>query len=319
LFDIDVAEVRSTAIAPGDPAARRDVCSLGRLLSQLTPRDQPLLHEFVADAADDVVPGALAFQRERRGFARETLIAPTTVRHASLSVVGRKRSLNEDSWAWRRLPQADVYVVADGMGGYEAGDAASAAAIASVLQDLTDTLPPTPPEEEAMQVFLDKLFERANQAVRTCTEATGPVGTTLVMAIVWPKRLVHIAHIGDSRAYSVTSGKLTPISEDHSMVAAMVATGKIDRETARTHPRSNVLIQFLGNSSTPEPDLVVHQGKPDESILLCTDGLWGELPEERLNRAIQGVSHARRRVRAAVSEANDAGGKDNITAVLVEL
>lgn len=318
LFDLDVAEVRSRPIAAGDPASRRDVCNLARLLHHLTPVDQLEIRDFFAEATEDVYPGSLAFQREVRGFARELRTPPAGPDHAAVSVVGRVRCHNEDSWAWRRLPMADVYVVADGMGGYAAGDVASATAVTAVLDELAKHLPTKPPGEEAMSDLMDAVFERVNNAVRA-HDADGPTGTTLVLAIVWPDRLVHLVNVGDSRAYLVDGPKLTPLTDDHSMVAAMVASGKIDRETARTHPRSNVLLQFLGNSSAPEPDVEIHRGTPGQRILLCSDGLWGELPESVLAERLASVTHARRQLRAVVGAALEAGGTDNITAVMVEL
>ncbi|MCA9570199.1 MAG: serine/threonine-protein phosphatase [Myxococcales bacterium] len=318
LFDLDVAEVRRKPIAAGDPAARRDVCALGALLARLVPLDQPELLEFFGEVEEDVFPGALAFQREIRSFARESPVVPATLGHAVLSVVGRRRTDNEDSWGWKRLPQADLYVVADGMGGWVGGEQASALAVQVALDSLTTLLPHARPADP--QALFDSVFLQANEAVRSlASDQSGPMGTTLVAAVVWRDRTVSVAHLGDSRAYRMEAGRLVPITDDHSMVAAMVASGTIDREQARTHPRNNVLLQYLGNPTTPEPDVTTFTAKPGDQILLCSDGLWGELPEARLQDLLRRANKVRKQVRGAVQAALDEGGRDNVTALLVDL
>jgi protein phosphatase len=318
LFDPDVREVRSRPVPAGDPAARRDVCDLARMLLGVTPLEQTVIRDFFAEATEDVFPGSLAFQRELRAFARDLRIVAPDRSQAVMSVVGRKRSHNEDAWAWRRLPQADVHVIADGMGGYAAGDVASRTAVETVLEELTSRLPDKPLADEAFEALMNDVTAIASRAIRV-QGTEGPTGTTLVVAIVWPGRVVQVAHIGDSRAYLVTDAGLRPLTEDHSMVAAMVASGKIDRETARTHPRANVLLQFLGSGTTPEPDVLTHRGKPGERLLLCTDGLWGELPETVLAEHLQGSTGPRRQLRNVVSAALEAGGTDNVTALMIAL
>lgn len=317
-FDIDVAEVRQRPITAGDVAARRDVCDLARLLADLTPLDQPEMREFFEEAADDVFPGSLAFQREIRAFAREHRFAPSALTHSALSVVGRTRQENEDAWASERFEQADVHLLADGMGGYKDGAQASALAIQTVLAGLREKLPAKPPTEAAFQTLVDGLFKTANDALRALA-GDQPMGTTLVLAVVWKDRTVQMAHIGDSRIYRFTGGKLAPITEDHSMVAAMVANGKLSREEARTHPRSNVLLQFLGNPTTPEPDVHTLKLTPADRLVLCSDGVWGELPEATIAAQLASQPDVRRQTRTLVHAAVDAGGKDNTTALVLQV
>lgn len=321
LFDLDVAEVRNKPIPAGDPAARRNVAQLGGLLRRLVPLDQPELQAFFAEVEDDdVYLSALALQREIRRLARDWQDQEASAHQAVLSVVGRKRTDNEDAWAWRTLPSATILAVADGMGGYQGGAQASSTALRAAMAKLVEVLPERKPDEKAAAKLYEAVFRHANDAVRELArDAAGPMGTTLVLAVVWPDREVHVSHLGDSRAYLKTATRLIPLTEDHSMVAAMVASGKIDREAARTHPRSNVLLQFLGNPSAPEPDLSIHRGKPGEQIVLCTDGVWGEIPEAVLAERVNSSRKVRRQVRALVHAALDAAGSDNATAMVVEL
>ncbi len=316
LFDFDVAEVRPRPIPAGDPLARRDVCALGSVLRRLVPLDQPEIMAFFADVEEDVFPGALAFQRELQSFARGRILRSPSVGHAALSTVGQVRADNEDNWGWKRTPHADIYAVADGMGGYHLGKRASATAVETALRELALAIRAGKPSNP--DVLYETIFGAANTAVLALTgESRGPVGTTLLVAVVWRDGEVHVAHVGDSRAYQILDGALTPLTEDHSMVAAMVAAGKIDRETARTHPKGNILLQYLGERSSPEPDVHRFQARPGLQILLCTDGLWGEIPENVLLERLIAADRVRHQVRAVVHEAYEAGGKDNITAMLI--
>ena len=320
LFDLDVAEVRRRALPPGDAEVRRNVCELGALLRTLVPLDQPDLAEFFAEVEEDVFLSALAFQREIRRLARDRPQGEANARQAVLSVVGRVRSENEDAWGWRELPQARVHVVADGMGGYLHGARASATAIQTVLAEVEARLPAKKPARAEAEKLLQGIVQATHDAVKQVgVEAAGPLGTTLVLAVIWPDQETHIVHVGDSRAYLVREGSLQPLTEDHSMVAAMVASGKLDAEQARTHPKSNVLLQFLGGPTTPEADLTVHQGRAGDQLLLCTDGVWGQLEGRQLAERVTSSQKLRRQVRSVVVAALEAGGSDNATALLVDL
>lgn len=313
LFDPDVVSIGKR---PPEPAHDRWMtAALARLMLQYTPVNSPHLAEFFRDAAAGSYPGMLAFQRSLQGFARDREFPAVGGHAVAVSSVGRKRSANEDAWSWRQVGDYEVFALADGMGGYHAGDRASQTAVETVLSALAALLPNGSPDKHA--ALIQQAIQRANQAVRKFSTPEKPCGTTLVLAVLDASGRGHVANVGDSRGYILSGHKLTPITEDHSMVAAMVATGKITREEARTHPRANVLLQFLGGGTEVEADVEPIALETGEQLLLCSDGLWGEVPELELEGGMNEQVENWRRVNALVARAKEAGGKDNITALLV--
>ena len=322
LWDLDFREVRSRAVHPRDPVCHDAARLLGGLLYPYVAVDQLETRVFLKRARDGEIPSISVFQQELRRFARGLEITQSPKPIAALSSVGRKRAGNEDSWGWTRIQSenssVDVFVVADGMGGYIDGDRASREAVASALQAAARDLPPNPNKSPEVEKALESVVATVASHVRTLAKATeAPMGTTLVVLLRWPDGTSWLAHVGDSRAYRLRGNTLTPLTEDHSMVGAMVATGKITREEARTHKRANVLLQFLGGSDEVEPDVERADVKAGDRILVCSDGLWGEMPEEQLATLLDDGLEPRRQVRVLVNAANDAGGSDNVTAVLV--
>ncbi len=323
LWDLDFREVRNRRVHPRDPVCHDAARLVGRLLLPYVAHDQAETVAFFQEAAVGGVADISTFQRELRRFARGLEVRQSERPAAALSSVGRKRAGNEDSWGWARLKPnegdgVDLFVVADGMGGYVDGDRASRTAVATALRSAGVNVPASPSKKPAVKKALEEVIATVALGVRELAkDREQPVGTTIVVLLRWPDGTAWLAHVGDSRAYRIRDGKLTPLTEDHSMVGAMVATGKISREEARTHKRANVLLQFLGGSEEVEPDVEKADVKSGDRILVCSDGLWGEMPEERLAELLDDSLEPRRQVRVLVNAANDAGGKDNVTAVLV--
>jgi protein phosphatase len=222
---------------------------------------------------------------------------------------GRQRRENEDS-AFVRAP---LFVVADGMGGAQAGEVASKMAVEAFEQDFSES---GSPEEQ--------LVGRAREANRQIYERSRTehgregMGTTLTAAYVDDARLA-IAHVGDSRAYLFRDGKLTRLTQDHSLVDELLRQGKLTEEQAAEHPQRSIITRALG----PEPDVEVdtfsypvHGG---DVLLLCSDGLTSMISEQRVTQilaASQTLDEAGDRL---IDEANEAGGRDNITVVLFRL
>jgi PPM family protein phosphatase len=229
--------------------------------------------------------------------------------HGAVTSVGRVRRVNEDSY----LALPPLYAVADGMGGHGAGDVASALAI----EVLTACARSDPLTAEAVLVALDD----ANRAIIERDEADG-MGTTITglaaVETVAGGRLM-VFNVGDSRVYRLTGGRFDQITVDHSEVAELVLAGVLTPEQARTHPRRNVITRALGGD--PAPLLADHWLLPaigGDRYLLCSDGLYGELPDE----AIAGLLAAGDPPQAAtalVAAANEAGGHDNITVIVVDV
>jgi protein phosphatase len=226
------------------------------------------------------------------------------------SDTGRQRNANEDSFFVR----APIFVVADGMGGAQAGEVASKAAAEAFDRDLPDA----PPER-----VLRETIEAANRDIHRLAIADpsrAGMGTTITAAIVNAEREeVGIGHVGDSRAYRLRDGRLEQLTRDHSLVEEMRRKGQITDEQAEDHPQRSIITRALGPE--PEVDVDVHTvpAAPGDVFLLCSDGLTTMVDEDRIASLLSGASSMGAAVRALVDEANRAGGRDNITALAFRL
>jgi PPM family protein phosphatase len=233
------------------------------------------------------------------------------LRYAVRSDVGLLREGNEDSaYAGPRL-----LAVADGMGGHAAGEVASAVAI-SVLTDLDEDLP--------AGELLDALAEavtRANHILHDMVAADpsiGGMGTTLT-AMLWSGTRVALCHIGDSRAYVLSGGKLQQITHDHTLVQSLVDDGRISPDEAATHPQRSLLLRALDGSDDVEPDLSIREAQVGDRYLLCSDGLSGVVSEPTLHRTLATVAEPDDAVRQLVDLAIKGGGPDNITCIVADV
>jgi serine/threonine protein phosphatase PrpC len=214
-----------------------------------------------------------------------------------------------------------LYIVADGMGGHQAGEVASALAtrIAAgcLMQQVyipylrqaahqSDQLPLT----EALQ----QAVEAANQAVHTQVPGSG---TTLTCALVISAR-VYLAHVGDSRAYLYYNQELKQLTRDHSYVDKLVELGQISAEEAAVHPQRNVLYRAVGQGDHLEIDIQLQDLPKGGRLLLCSDGLWGMLSDSIIQAVLASARTPQDACQELIAAANEAGGRDNITAVVVE-
>ena len=223
---------------------------------------------------------------------------------------GRQRSENEDSLFVR----APIFVVADGMGGAQAGEVASKAAADAFDRDL----PEGPPER-----FLRETIEAANRRIHDLARADASragMGTTITAAIVDAQtEEVAIGHVGDSRAYRLRRGELEQLTRDHSLVEEMRRKGQITDAQAEDHPQRSIITRALGPEPEVEVDLQTVPASPGDVFLLCSDGLTTMVGEERIAAVLAAPGSMRDAVRALVDEANGAGGRDNITALAFRL
>jgi protein phosphatase len=229
--------------------------------------------------------------------------------HFSDSDLGRQRRGNEDSYFVR----SPLFVVADGMGGAQAGEVASKMAVEAFDGGL--------PEGGDPAGALSELVAGANRRIhRTSMQEEGRqgMGTTVTAAYVGLDD-VTIAHVGDSRAYLLRRGEMSRLTRDHSLVGELVERGKLTEEQAEHHPQRSVITRALG----PEPDVAVdtetYPAKDGDIFLLCSDGLTSMVPEARLVAILAGASSLADAGRRLITAANDAGGRDNITVVLFRL
>src|SRR6478672_176863 len=229
---------------------------------------------------------------------------------ATRTDTGRQRNANEDS-LFTRSP---VFVVADGMGGAQAGEVASKAAAESFDREL----PQAPPEQ-----VLRETIETANRAIhdraRNDPDLAG-MGTTITAAIVDPEaEEVAIGHVGDSRAYRLRGGRLERLTRDHSLVEEMRRKGQLTEEQAEEHPQRSIITRALGPEPEVEVDLQTVPAQAGDVFLICSDGLTTMLGEEQIAGVLPRATSIQSAVRALVDEANRAGGRDNITVVAFRL
>ncbi len=250
--------------------------------------------------------------------------------------VGQVRSLNEDSLLTLDIASVfrsvnapvGLFVVADGMGGHEAGDVASQLSIRAVAQvAIGEILAPAASGEPLPQVkeWLTGSIQAANQAVYDQCEATdSDMGTTLVMAL-FVGDTATVANVGDSRAYLLRQkeeekeGEIVQITTDHSLVERLVAIGQLTPEEAARHPQKNVIYRVIGDKHPPEVDLFEESLNPGEALLLCSDGLSGMVTDEKMWHIWHTSASPQEACDRLIKAANQAGGVDNITAVIVQV
>jgi len=270
---------------------------------------------------------------------------------AGLTDAGRVRERNEDHFYYRVVQASDegplgLFIVADGMGGHRAGEVASRWAIAALKRELAPLFRPQDPsltrrlDAEALAAvgsgvtvrlgetdlarLLTHAVERANQVVlgyaRKHPDQAQGMGSTLTLAVIQDGRLT-VAHLGDSRAYLWREGQLRQLTEDHSVPAALHKQGRITAEEVRTHPQRHVLYRCLGLEPDVPVDLYPAVAlRPGDTVLLCSDGLWDMVyPAERLGAYLASEATVAQICRRLVDAANEAGGEDNITALLVRV
>jgi protein phosphatase len=227
---------------------------------------------------------------------------------AALTDIGHVRTHNEDAV----LAQPPLFVVADGLGGHEAGEIASSIAIETVRDHA-----PRRPDAKA----LARAVKAANREVlRSAREGLGKpgMGTTLTAAIVEGTR-VAIAHVGDSRAYLLHEGTLKRVSEDHSMVADMIRRGQLTEAESRYHPNRSVITRALGTDVNMVADTYEFDASPGDRLMLCSDGLTGMLEDGLLAEVLSEVHAPDVAAKTLVDAANSAGGHDNISVIIVDI
>jgi PPM family protein phosphatase len=249
-----------------------------------------------------------------------------------LSDVGKTRTRNEDSLSL--VPELGVAVVADGMGGHPGGDVASRIAASTAARALTEELgASTSRHEDAasqLSMAMRRSVIRAHQEIRA-EGAREPeldgMGTTITALVVDPETDVYVlGHVGDSRAYRFRGGRLTQLTRDDTWVQERVEAQMLTVEQARRHPFAHLLTQCLGLDEAPAPHILQGSVEVGDAYLLCTDGLVGMVEDEQLEQILvrelgeNGRGEAGEgALQALLDAANEAGGYDNITAVLLTI
>lgn len=246
---------------------------------------------------------------------------------------GRARERNEDALALylpydgdeRIGPLDGLFVVADGMGGHDAGDQASRFVADSVANALTRGQS-TPEGEEGVPTgdviaeWLRRALRRIDRELRKQVKEAGlpnQAGSTATVAAVLGET-IHFAHVGDSRAYRMRAGNLEQITKDHSWVADQMRAGLLTPEEAAAHPKRHMLTHCLGIGQAPKVDVESHTIEPGDRFLLSSDGMHGVVPDHVIARVLADEAEPQAAARRLIAMANEAGGPDNITVVVID-
>ncbi len=243
------------------------------------------------------------------------------VKVCGMSDIGQYRQLNEDSFkicGFEDGALLGICVLADGMGGHNAGEIASGTAATVIVDELVETLA----EQDDKQITknIQGAVDFANSTVYEMSvknPGQSGMGTTLVVAYVRDS-LVRFANIGDSRAYVISPGDICRITVDHSVVEELVQRGTITREEARNHPDKNIITRALGTESFVDADFYDYTAVPGETVILCSDGLTEMVTDDEIKNIINDSENIDEAVKALIDEANKNGGVDNITVVALQ-
>ena len=239
----------------------------------------------------------------------------------SATDTGRARNNNEDSVA---LDEGNaLMVLADGMGGYNAGEVASSMATSFIKSELGRWLTEAAGDASDTDVrrAMDICVDNANRAIFNAANSNpqyAGMGTTLVMGVFREGRLL-IGHVGDSRSYRLRAGRLTQITHDHSLLQEQIDAGLITLEQAAFSSNKNLVTRAVGVEDTVLLETHLHDVLPGDTYLLCSDGLSDMLDDESILQVLLGCDSLAEAVAALIDAANDAGGKDNISVVLARV
>ena len=233
----------------------------------------------------------------------------------SITDIGRKRKMNQDYVFIADLPVgslSNLYIVADGMGGHNAGGFASRFAVETVVDEISGSA-----ETEVFTLFREAI-ETANSRLRRKAvedESMSGMGTTMVVATIKEDRLM-VANVGDSRLY-VVSDKMIQITKDHSLVEEMVRMGGINKEQARNHPDKNIITRAIGAQEEIKPDFFTIRIAPGDRVFMCTDGVSNMLTDEEILLILKETQSEEEQIHRIVEAANEQGGRDNMGVILI--
>ena len=238
------------------------------------------------------------------------------VKAYSVTDIGRKRQLNQDFVFTCVVPLGNLpnlFVVADGMGGHKAGDYASKCTVETIVEEVAKSGKKEP------VAILDDAIQFANKLIRSKSLEDANLdgmGTTVVVS-TYVDDILYVANVGDSRLY-VIGDTITQITRDHSLVEEMVRMGGIDRVAARNHPDKNIITRAIGAANSVNVDFFEVTMKPQDLVLMCSDGLTNMIEDEEILRLVKSEKDLKAKADLLVKTANDNGGKDNIAVLLMQ-
>lgn len=234
------------------------------------------------------------------------------------SDVGKARELNED-YFYISFPDDPVqlYILADGMGGYNGGEIASKLAVTTAKNYILSNYEKSKTDKDTLLDLVKNSSQYANMVVyEKAKENTdlSKMGTTLDVCLIYQNK-AFISHIGDSRIYRIRKDFFRKLTKDHSYVQKLLDEGKITEEESKNHPKKNMLMKALGCTSFIEPDAMIKGFIKGDILLMCSDGLTNMVSEEEIQNIIK--ENPTDSTKLLVQKANDLGGKDNITAIII--
>lgn len=234
----------------------------------------------------------------------------------SLTDIGKKRMMNQD-YVYTSETQVgnlpNLFIVADGMGGYNGGGYASAYAVEVMRKVIENS------KESNPRILFELAIMAANSEIRKKareSEELEGMGTTVVCACLLGN-VLQVANVGDSRLY-ISGDEIRQITTDHSFVEEMIRVGGLDRESARNHPKKNIITRAIGADDNIEPDFFTVKLKKGEKVLMCSDGLSNMVTDDDICLILKGMLDLNSKAEQLIKAANDNGGKDNIAVIIID-
>ena len=232
--------------------------------------------------------------------------------------IGKAREKNQDYYyVSEENDEPKIYILADGMGGYKGGEVASKLATDSVKKYIQSNFDSIIKDKESILKLIASAVEYANMVVYEKSKETQELegmGTTLEVCLIYNNK-AYIGHVGDSRVYRIRNEVIRKLTKDHSYVQQLIEDKKITREEAKTHPKKNMITRALGCTPYVEPDLRARNFEKGDIFILCSDGLTNMVDEKQIYEIMkEDIQMAAERL---VDEANQAGGYDNITVIII--
>lgn len=240
------------------------------------------------------------------------------MRVGAISHIGKVRDINEDNYCTLEKDY-NLFIVADGMGGHNAGEVASLMAIDHIKDHITKYISINM-EEQSIKGIIYEAFNRANEKIYIHAKenlSCDGMGTTATL-VLKANSTLYIGHVGDSRAYIIRNGRIEQITEDHSLVAELVRSGSITETEAMKHPQKNVITRALGTNENIKVDIFTIDFHPLDILVLCTDGLSNFVDQYEIEEVVLEFEDSNEACERLVSMANKRGGYDNITVLVAK-